>query len=162
MLKCVIFWLLQYKGSGFRHLSGRPSQLSLPHSVSAGPVPECQKPSEKCSFPQGYTRLFKKKEVTALAAVIFISQLTEANSKEVSGNYFFYFFLKVSLCVTLVVTSTPPTAPIPTILVQVSLIPHSTLKQAEGGRPADATPPAGHGAPATGRAAPVGDRGCRS
>lgn len=99
-MKCVIFWLLQCRGSGFQHPLGQPSQLSLSHSVSAGPIPECQKPSEKCSFfPQGYSRFFKKKEVTALAAVIFILQLTEPSSKEVSGILFkFFFFSPKSMC----------------------------------------------------------------
>lgn len=133
-MKCVIFWLVQCRGSGFQHPLGQPSQLSLSHSVSAGPTPECQKPSEKCSFfPQGYSRFFKEKEVTALAAVIFILQLTEPSSKEVSGILFkfFFFFPKKRVLLTLVVTSAAPTTPIPATSLQAS---SPTASSAGGGR----------------------------
>lgn len=162
-MKCVIFWLVQCRGSGFQHPLGQPSQLSLSHSVSAGPTPECQKPSEKCSFfPQGYSRFFKEKEVTALAAVIFILQLTEPSSKEVSGilfKFFFFFFFSQKACAShtgcyVCCTDHPDPRHL-----SASIIPHSILsRRREGIQPLQALP-ASYGALATGRAAPVGNTG---
>lgn len=92
-------------------------------------------------FPQGYSRFFKKKEVTALAAVIFILQLTEPSSKEVSGILFKnFFFFPQKACAShtggyVCCTDHPdPRHPC------ASINPPEHPQQAEGGHPAAAHP----------------------